>query len=250
MIAHCELMGDRIAILDTPPDLNAAAGPGVADERGRLRLQVRRPVLAVGQGLRPGVRAPTGSCRRAGTWPASGRATTTPAACTRRRPTRWSAARSTWRPRSPRPSTTCSTRSASTASAFPGRGIRVWGARTLSSDPEWRYLNVRRLFNYLEESILARHPVGRLRAQRPALWARINRTISAFLDQRVAQGRAVRHHAGRGVLRQVRRRDQPGRGHRRRPGRLPDRRRAGEAGRVRHLPAVAVLRRHQPRHRE
>ena len=37
--------------------------------------------------------------------------------------------------------------------AFPGRGIRVWGARTLSSDPSWRYLNVRRLFNYIEESI-------------------------------------------------------------------------------------------------
>src|SRR5215470_5981533 len=33
--------------------------------------------------------------------------------------------------------------------AFPGRGIRIWGARTLSSDPAWRYLNVRRLFNYL-----------------------------------------------------------------------------------------------------
>jgi len=37
--------------------------------------------------------------------------------------------------------------------AFPGRGIRIWGARTLSSDPEWRYLNVRRLFNYIAESI-------------------------------------------------------------------------------------------------
>ena len=36
----------------------------------------------------------------------------------------------------------------------PGRGIRVWGARTLSSDPSWRYINVRRLFNYIEESIL------------------------------------------------------------------------------------------------
>ena len=38
--------------------------------------------------------------------------------------------------------------------AFPGRGIRIWGARTLSSDPEWRYLNVRRLFNYVSESIM------------------------------------------------------------------------------------------------
>ena len=38
--------------------------------------------------------------------------------------------------------------------AFPGRGIRVWGARTLSSDPEWRYVNVRRVFNYLSSSII------------------------------------------------------------------------------------------------
>ena len=38
--------------------------------------------------------------------------------------------------------------------AFPGRGIRIWGARTLSSDPEWRYINVRRLFNFVAESIM------------------------------------------------------------------------------------------------
>jgi len=35
--------------------------------------------------------------------------------------------------------------------AFPGRGIRIWGARTLSSDPAWRYVNVRRLFNMVEQ---------------------------------------------------------------------------------------------------
>ena len=34
-----------------------------------------------------------------------------------------------------------------------GRGVRVWGARTISSDPEWKYVNVRRLFIFLEESI-------------------------------------------------------------------------------------------------
>ncbi|MCK4731751.1 MAG: phage tail sheath family protein, partial [Methanophagales archaeon] len=37
--------------------------------------------------------------------------------------------------------------------AFPGRGIRVWGARTISSDPLWKYINIRRLFLFLEESI-------------------------------------------------------------------------------------------------
>jgi hypothetical protein len=65
--------------------------------------------------------------------------------------------------------------------SFPGRGIRVWGARTLSSDPAWRYLNVRRLFNYLEESILLGTHWVVFEPNDPALWARIRRTIGAFL---------------------------------------------------------------------
>jgi Bacteriophage tail sheath protein len=65
--------------------------------------------------------------------------------------------------------------------AFPGRGIRVWGARTLSSDAEWRYLNVRRLFNYLEESILSGTQWVVFEPNDDALWARIRRTIGAFL---------------------------------------------------------------------
>ena len=65
--------------------------------------------------------------------------------------------------------------------AFSGRGIRIWGARTLSSDPAWRYLNVRRLFNYLEESILNGTQWVVFEPNDDALWARIRRTISAFL---------------------------------------------------------------------
>ncbi|MGH3903001.1 MAG: phage tail sheath family protein [Pseudonocardiaceae bacterium] len=65
--------------------------------------------------------------------------------------------------------------------AFPGRGLRVWGARTLSSDPAWRYLNVRRLFNYLEESILDGTQWVVFEPNDDALWARIRRTIGAFL---------------------------------------------------------------------
>ena len=250
MIAHCELMGDRVAILDPPPGLNAQQIKDWRVNEAGYDSKFATALLAVAQGLRPRHAAPTSSSRRAATWPASGPATTTPAACTRRRPTRSSAARSACRRRSPRPSTTCSTRSASTASArFPGRGIRVWGARTLSSDPAWRYLNVRRLFNYLEESILLGTQWVVFEPNDHALWARIRRTISAFLVNEWRKGALFGTHPRRGVLRQVRRRDQPGRGHRRRPGRLPDRRRAGQAGRVRHLPAVPVLRRHQPRQR-
>ncbi|MFJ2111119.1 phage tail sheath family protein [Streptomyces sp. NPDC087850] len=65
--------------------------------------------------------------------------------------------------------------------AFPGRGIRVWGARTMSSDPAWRYLNVRRYFNYLEESILTGTQWVVFEPNDQALWARIRRNISAFL---------------------------------------------------------------------
>ncbi|MFD0412792.1 phage tail sheath family protein [Streptomyces sp. NPDC127108] len=65
--------------------------------------------------------------------------------------------------------------------AFPGRGIRIWGARTLSSDPEWRYLNIRRYFNYLEESILIGTQWVVFEPNDHALWARIRRNVSAFL---------------------------------------------------------------------
>ena len=65
--------------------------------------------------------------------------------------------------------------------AFPGRGIRVWGARTLASDAEWRYVNVRRYFNYLEESILQGTQWCVFEPNDERLWGRIRRTISAFL---------------------------------------------------------------------
>ncbi|MFJ9431583.1 phage tail sheath family protein [Streptomyces sp. NPDC101490] len=72
--------------------------------------------------------------------------------------------------------------------AFPGRGIRVWGARTLASDPAWRYLNVRRYFNYLEESILVGTQWVVFEPNDPSLWARIRRNISAFLVNEWRQG--------------------------------------------------------------
>lgn len=65
--------------------------------------------------------------------------------------------------------------------AFPGQGIRVWGARTLSSDPEWRYLNVRRLFNYLEKSILNGTSWVVFEPNDRYLWSSVERTISMFL---------------------------------------------------------------------
>ena len=65
--------------------------------------------------------------------------------------------------------------------AFSGRGIRVWGARTLSSDSSWRYINVRRLFNYVVSSILAGTQWAVFEPNDLELWQRLNRTVSAFL---------------------------------------------------------------------
>ena len=66
---------------------------------------------------------------------------------------------------------------------FPGRGIRVWGARTLASDAQWRYINVRRLFNFVEESIELGTQWVVFEPNDRDLWERIKRDISAFLTR-------------------------------------------------------------------
>jgi phage tail sheath protein FI len=67
--------------------------------------------------------------------------------------------------------------------AFPGRGIRVWGARTLSSDSAWRYLNVRRLFNYVEKSIENGTQWVVFEPNDLYLWEKVRRDVSAFLTR-------------------------------------------------------------------
>ncbi len=65
--------------------------------------------------------------------------------------------------------------------AFPGMGIRVWGARTLTSNPSWRYLNVRRLFNFVEKSIERGTQWVVFEPNEPRLWGRVRRDVTAFL---------------------------------------------------------------------
>lgn len=64
---------------------------------------------------------------------------------------------------------------------FEGRGNRVWGARTISSDPEWKYVNVRRLFIYLEHSIDKASQWAVFEPNGEKLWANIRRTVEDFL---------------------------------------------------------------------
>ena len=64
---------------------------------------------------------------------------------------------------------------------FGTRGIRIWGARTLASDSDWRYINVRRLFNMVETTILQGTQWAVFEPNDVALWEGIKRTLNAFL---------------------------------------------------------------------
>jgi hypothetical protein len=71
---------------------------------------------------------------------------------------------------------------------FEGRGNRLWGARTISSDPEWKYVNLRRYFAYLERSIDVGTQWAVFESNAPALWANVRRTISDFLFNEFMSG--------------------------------------------------------------
>jgi phage tail sheath protein FI len=62
-----------------------------------------------------------------------------------------------------------------------GRGIRLWGARTMSSNGEWKYINVRRLFLFVEESIDEGTQWVVFEPNDEPLWARVRRSITNFL---------------------------------------------------------------------
>ena len=64
---------------------------------------------------------------------------------------------------------------------FGTRGIRVWGARTLSSNTDWTYINVRRLFNMIETAIMEGTQFAVFEPNDQKLWEGLKRTISAFL---------------------------------------------------------------------
>lgn len=65
---------------------------------------------------------------------------------------------------------------------LPGQGIRIWGARTASSNTNFRYVNVRRLFIFVEESIKASTNWVVFEPNDITLWQRVNLTVSSFLD--------------------------------------------------------------------
>jgi phage tail sheath protein FI len=181
VIAHCELMGDRVAILDPPPELNPQQvktwrmeEAGYDSKFATLYWpypKVFDPATGTSKFVPPsghmaGIWARNDDTR--GVHKAPANEVVRGAVSLQSRITK--AEHDLLNP----VGINC-------IRTFPGRGVRVWGARTLSSDPAWRYINVRRLFNYLEESILIGTQWTVFEPNDPQLWARVRRTISSFL---------------------------------------------------------------------
>jgi phage tail sheath protein FI len=76
--------------------------------------------------------------------------------------------------------------------SFGSYGTKIWGARTLAkTDPSWRYINVRRLFNFVEESIQRGTQWAVFEPNDYDLWQRVKRTITSFLRGMWMQGALV-----------------------------------------------------------
>jgi uncharacterized protein len=183
LVAHCEAMGDRVAILDPPPGLNPRDvqvwrqnTAGYDSTHAALYYpwvkvfdpRLGRPVLVPPSGHVAGVWARSDAER--GVHKAPANEVVRGAIDLEVQVTRGE-------------QSLLNPLGVNCVRAFAGRGVRVWGARTLASDPAWRYLNVRRYFNYLEESILAGTQWVVFEPNDHDLWARIRRNIAAFLTQ-------------------------------------------------------------------
>jgi phage tail sheath protein FI len=154
MIAHCENMGDRMAILDTPPNMlpqevlewrmNTAGFDSKMAALYYPWIDVmdplsNRPMLVPPSGHIAGIWCRTDATRGVHKAPANEVALGANGLAFQVTHAEQGGLN--------RVGINC-------IRSFPGRGIRVWGARTLSSDPEWRYINVRRLFNFISESLV------------------------------------------------------------------------------------------------
>jgi phage tail sheath protein FI len=71
---------------------------------------------------------------------------------------------------------------------LPRRGIRVWGARTMSSDPQWRYINVRRVVNAIISSVERGLQWSVFEVNSHFLWKKLTRQISGFLMELFTRG--------------------------------------------------------------
>lgn len=181
MLAHCELLGDRVAILDAPADLTP-------QEVKKWRMDIAGfdssyaamyyPWITV---MDPATNQPINippSGHMAGVW-ARNDATRGVHKAPANEVVRGAIGLAYQTTKGEQD--TLNPNGVNCIRAFPGRGIRVWGARTVSSNPSWRYINVRRLFNFVEKSIEGGTQWVVFEPNDRKLWARVRRDVTAFL---------------------------------------------------------------------
>ncbi len=181
MIGHCEKMGDRVAIIDAPPDLSPQEikkwrmeTAGFDSSYAALYypwIQVMDPVTNQPINIPP-------SGHMAGIW-ARNDATRGVHKAPANEVVQGAIGLAYQTTKGEQD--TLNPNGVNCIRAFPGRGIRVWGARTLSSNPSWRYINVRRLFNFVEKSIEIGTQWVVFEPNDRKLWARVRRDVTAFL---------------------------------------------------------------------
>jgi phage tail sheath protein FI len=180
MIAHCERMADRMAILDSPPDLTPQEVKKWREAETNYDSKFAAlyyPWITVsGPDGKPLAVPPCGHI--AGIWARSDNERGVHKAPANEVIL---GALDAVAPITKGEQDTLNPNGVNCIRSFTGRGLRVWGARTLSSDPAWRYVNVRRLFNYVERSIERGLQWVVFEPNNPDLWARVRRDVGAFL---------------------------------------------------------------------
>lgn len=181
MISHCERMGDRVAVLDAPPDLTP-------QEVKKWRMEIAGFDSSYAAMYYPWVKVMDPATEQPTNMPSSGHVAGLWARNDNTRGVHKAPANEVLQgviglayQVTKGEQDTLNPIGVNCVRAFPGRGIRVWGARTLSSDPAWRYINVRRLFNYVEKSIEGGTQWVVFEPNNRKLWARVSRDVSAFL---------------------------------------------------------------------
>lgn len=181
MIAHCERMGDRVAILDTPPDLTP-------QEVKRWRMDIAGFDTSYAAMYYPWIKVMDIATDTPINMPPSGHLAGLWARSDNTRGVHKAPANEVLLgaiglayQTTKGEQDTLNPIGVNCVRAFPGRGIRVWGARTLSNDPAWRFINVRRLFNYVEKSIENGTQWVVFEPNNRKLWARVTRDVSSFL---------------------------------------------------------------------
>jgi phage tail sheath protein FI len=184
MIAHCESRSDRMAIIDAPRDLDVQGILQWRADRGYTSkfatvyypwLEVmdpveNQPVLVPPSGHVAGVWARTDATRGVHKAPANEEIM---------------GATGLSFPVTHADQGEMNRQGINCIRAFPGRGVRIWGARTMSTleDPEWRYINVRRLFNYVSESIMEGTQWAVFEPNDATLWTQLRIAVTNFLTR-------------------------------------------------------------------